>query len=194
MPGREVIEEEWFGVLMFILIPMAAVFSIIVFGSSYEANQISVFYAKPFVEKINPSEYLVTMRVEVVADTKSICIVPFLANSSGYPALTLQNGFVNEVLDPSMVGFTNVTGRAVKAEVLFDQAFSNSSWSFARPFIAINVFAFNAPTDEQFNVTFVTNRSYVPVVWITTPILSNSLYVSKEIVIPLNGTPYLSTP
>ena len=192
----EKIKDSMWVLVLFVVLPLAIGISAIFINSPYVANQVTVFYSKPFVEKISPTEYLVTIRVEVVTQyTNSICVVPFLANTSRLPALTLQGGFVNEVLDPSIVGYVNVTGQNVVNEVLYDQTFEKPSNTFITPFATINAFAFNVPINEPFNVTFVTNGSYVPIVWIAvqSPDLFSSLYVPKEIVI-INGTSYLMTP
>ena len=194
MSLREKFKDSMWELAIFVILPLAISVSAYFIYSSYVANQVIVFYSKPFAEKISPTEYLVTVRVEVVTQyTNSIYVVPFLANTSRLPALTLQEGFVNEVLDPSIVGYVNVTGQNVEDEVLYGKTFDTPN---VTSFATINAFAFNVPTSEPFNVTFVTNGSYVPVVWIAvqSPYFTSSLYVPKEIVVPINGTPYLTTP
>ena len=57
-----------------------------------QANQVSVIFSKPFVEKVDSNEYLVTLEVAVAAPyADHIYVIPFLTSSSSTdPALTFQ--------------------------------------------------------------------------------------------------------
>ena len=160
-------------------------------------NQTIVFYSKPFVKRIGTTKYMVTMRVEVLSQfTNYVYIVPFLTKqgSLNSPALKFQ-GFINNVFYPNTIGYVNVTGYNVTMKALFNQAFYNQQDVFTTPFMTVNVFAFVVPTGDIINVTFITNESYVPVVLIAepSPFNLNGLYVPKEIVVPINDTPYSNT-
>ena len=167
-----------------------------------ESNQVIIFHSKPYIEKIDPSEYLVTMRVIVFSpDESSIYVIPFLAlaNSSGYPTLTLQGGYINQVLNPNVVGYVNVTGQNVTIKVLHSMPVYDRKDLYSEPLTYLNAFAYSVAIGEPINVTFVTNRSYVPVVWIAEPPplcytdKIYALYIPIMVVIPINGTPYNTT-
>ena len=190
--GKYEIDNEVFtitiGVFLIIVI-LSVILNTSVIDSANKANQITVFYSKPYVKGINQTEYLVTVRVMVsTPSTNYVYIIPFLANSSGYPALRFQ-GFINEVFYPDNVGYVNLTGYNVTTKVLYNIQIVYKQG----PFMTTNAFAYIVQTGESFNVTFITNKSYVPTIWVAEPPLSsasNAFYVPTEIIIPINGTPY----
>lgn len=178
-----------------------AIASILLYLGSLEAinqaNQVSVIYSKPFVEKVGSDEYLITVEVAVASSyADHIYVIPFLANSSSTdPALSFQGGFINEVFISNDVGYVNVTGQNVVMKAVHDEPIYDKKdvWF---PSVRLTAFIFVVPEGSVFNVTFVANRSYVPTIWIAEPPPTSigGFYTPIGIVVPLNGTPYYITP
>jgi hypothetical protein len=73
------------------------------------------------------------------------------------------DGYINQISNPNYIGYVSVSGNGVIKEV----AFQNTQVNLLTGSIAgISFYAFEVKPNSVLNVSFTTNASYVPVLWI----------------------------
>ena len=138
------------------------------------SKELQVSYSPPVVKYVVPTQKgqplnftvntLVTLNLNY---SGPVYVVPFLMNASYLPYYYVpppmfSGGYINEVSEPNLVGYANVSGKGVKVVQLSNAEVYSLNGILTR----LTAYAFEVPLNQALNFTYTTNSSYVPAFWV----------------------------
>ncbi|PVU69243.1 hypothetical protein DDW09_04450 [Sulfolobus sp. SCGC AB-777_L09] len=138
------------------------------------SKEIYISYSPPVISYITPTEPNIPLNLSVstlvtltLNFSGPLYVVPFLMKGNYDPYYYIPKGYyggyINQISKVNYIGYVSVTGGGVIKEVTFQ----NTQVNLLTGSIAgISFYAFEVKPNSVLNVSFTTNASYVPVLWV----------------------------
>ncbi|QXJ33827.1 hypothetical protein [Saccharolobus shibatae] len=154
------------------------------------SKELQVSYSPPSISYAVPAEKGQPLNISVdilltlnLNFSGPIYLILFLMKSSYSPYYYIptplfSNGFINEISNPNDVGYVDISGQGVKTVELTNARINLLTGSITN----INAYAFEVTPGEELNVTFTTNESYVPVMWVVVDLYGNLYRIAYPVI------------
>ena len=154
------------------------------------SKEIYISYSPPVISYITPTEpntplnlsvsTLVTLNLNF---SGPLYVVPFLMKGNYAPYYYIPkgyySGYINQISKVNYIGYVSVSGNGVIKEVTFQ----NTQVNLLTGSIAgISFYAFEVKPNSVLNVSFTTNASYVPVLWVLANISGQMFRVAYPVI------------
>ncbi|BFI74460.1 hypothetical protein [Sulfurisphaera ohwakuensis] len=154
------------------------------------SKELQISYSPPVISYVVPTEKGQPLNISVdtlltlnLNFSGTVYLIPFLMKSSYSPYYYIPsplfgNGFINEISNPNYVGYVSISGQKVETIELTNAQINLLTGSVAN----INAYAFKVTPGEELNVTFTTNYSYVPVIWVVVNLYGNLYRIAYPVI------------
>jgi len=154
------------------------------------SKEIYISYSPPVISYITPTEPNIPLNLSVstlvtlnLNFSGPLYVVPFLMKGNYDPYYYIPkgyyNGYINQISKVNYIGYVNVSGNGVIKEVTFQ----NTQVNLLTGSIAgISFYAFEVKPNSVLNVSFTTNASYVPVLWILANISGQMFRIAYPVI------------
>lgn len=154
------------------------------------SKEIYISYSPPVISYITPTEPNIPLNLSVstlvtlnLNFSGPLYVVPFLMKDNYAPYYYIPkgyyNGYINQISKVNYIGYVSVSGNGVIKEVTFQ----NTQVNLLTGSIAgISFYAFEVKPNSVLNVSFTTNASYVPVLWIIANISGKMFRIAYPVI------------
>ncbi|MFP3201716.1 MAG: hypothetical protein RXR43_05560, partial [Sulfolobus sp.] len=154
------------------------------------SKELYISYSPPVISYITPTEPNIPLNLSVstlvtlnLNFSGPLYVVPFLMKGNYDPYYYIPkgyyNGYINQISKVNYIGYVSVSGNGVIKEVTFQ----NTQVNLLTGSIAgISFYAFEVKPNSVLNVSFTTNASYVPVLWILANISGQMFRIAYPVI------------
>ncbi len=154
------------------------------------SKEIYISYSPPVISYIIPTEPNIPLNLSVrslvtlnLNFSGPLYVVPFLMKTNYAPYNYIPEGYyggyINQISNPDYIGYVSVSGSGVIKEVTFQNTQVNL---LTRSIAGISFYAFEVKPNSDLNVSFTTNASYVPVLWILANISGQMFRIAYPVI------------
>jgi hypothetical protein len=154
------------------------------------SKEIYISYSPPVISYIIPTEPNIPLNLSVrslvtlnLNFSGPLYVVPFLMKTNYVPYNYIPEGYyggyINQISNPDYIGYVSVSGSGVIKEVTFQNTQVDL---LTRSIAGISFYAFEVKPNSVLNVSFTTNASYVPVLWILANISGKMFRIAYPVI------------
>ena len=153
------------------------------------SKEIYISYSPPVISYITPTEPDIPLNLSVstlvtlnLNFSGPLYVVPFLMKDNYAPYYYIPKGYyggyINQISKVNYIGYVSVSGNGVT-----EVTFQNTQVNLLTGSIAgISFYAFEVRPNSVLNVSFTTNASYVPVLWILANISGQMFRIAYPVI------------